>query len=85
MPFWSSKQNLDDEDHVFLESMKTDRKTCTGTRHRISLQRSKRKKKRMEEQEQRAQREEIRKMRRDQKDVTRIDCTGGIAKLSHRG
>ena len=66
MPFWSSEQNLNDEDHAFLESMKTDRKACMGARDRISQQRSKRKEKRMEEQEQRVQREEIRKRSLDQ-------------------
>ena len=62
MPSWSSEQNLNYEDHVFLESMKTDRQACIGSRHRISKQTSKRKEKWMEEQEQRAQRKEIRKM-----------------------
>ena len=66
MPSWSSEQNLNYEDHVFLESMKTDRQACIGSRDRISQQMSKRKEKRMEEQEQRAQREEIRKMSIDQ-------------------
>ena len=57
-PFWSSEQNLNDEDHVFLESMKTDRKACMGARDRNSQQMSKRKEKGMEEQEQRAKRSE---------------------------
>ena len=28
MPYWSSEQNFNNEDHAFLENMKTDRKAC---------------------------------------------------------